>query len=82
MGWVDNFYGADWVGMFGNLFGLWFLSKQQKRGFIIGCVGCLGWLAFGVLTKSAPSIVSNIIYIGMNIRGWRKWKDRPPQNPQ
>lgn len=79
---LGNFYGADWVGMTGNLLGLWYLSKQRKRGFLIGSVGCIGWMIFGVLTESAPSVLSNIIYIGMNIRGWRKWKEKPPQNPE
>jgi nicotinamide riboside transporter PnuC len=79
---VGNFYGADWIGMVGNLFGLWFISKQRKLGFLIGSIGCLGWMAFGFLTQSGPSVVSNAIYIVMNIRGWRKWKEKPPQNPQ
>lgn len=82
MKWLDNFYGADWVGMIGNLFGLWYISKQRRFGFVVGSIGCLGWVAFGFLTQSGPSIVSNIIYIAMNIRGWRKWKEKPPHNPQ
>lgn len=79
---VGNFYGADWVGMAGNLLGIWYMSKQRKRGFLYGSIGCVGWLVFGVLTESAPSVVSNLIYIGMNVRGWRKWDKNPPKNPE
>ena len=73
-----RFYGSDWVGMTGTFLGLWFLSKQRKLGFLLGSIGCLGWLAFGIITGSMPSVFSNVIYIGMNIRGWRKWKRNPP----
>jgi len=77
-----NFYGSDWVGMAGNLFGLWYISKQRKRGFLYGSLGCLGWLIFGILSGSIPSVLSNAIYIGMNVRGWRKWKDAPPKHAE
>lgn len=73
-----RFYGSDWIGMTGTFLGLWFLSKQRKIGFVLGSVGCVGWLAFGIITGSMPSVASNLIYIGMNIRGWRKWKKKPP----
>ena len=82
MDWFGKYHGSDWVGMTGNLFGIYYLSKQRKRGFLIGSIGCLGWLCFGVITGSVPSVVSNIIYIGMNIRGWVKWKKDPPDNPE
>lgn len=77
---LARYYGADWVGMAGNLLALWYLSKQRKRGFLIGSIGCVGWLVFGILTNSAPSVLSNLIYIIMNVRGWRKWKRNPPNS--
>lgn len=77
---LGSFYGADWVGMTGNLFGVWCISKQRKSGFLYGSIGCVGWMIFGFLTQSPPSVISNIIYIGINIHGWRKWKKEPPQN--
>ena len=76
---LGRFYGSDWVGMIGNLLGAWFLTKQRKLGFILGSAGCIGWLAFGIITQSFPSVISNLIYIGINIRGWRKWKKDPPR---
>ena len=82
MEWLSKFYGSDWVGMAGNLLGVWYLSKQRKRGFLFGSIGCIGWLIFGVLTGSAPSVVSNLIYIGINVKGWRDWRNAPPQNPK
>ena len=75
----SRFYGSDWVGMVGNLFSAWFLTKQRKLGFLIGIVGCIGWLIFGIVANSAPSVISNLIYIGINIRGWIKWKKEPPR---
>lgn len=75
-----RFYGSDWLGMIGNLFGAWFLTKQRKLGFVLGTIGCIGWLIFGILTQSMPSVASNLIYIGINIRGWRKWKKEPPRS--
>jgi hypothetical protein len=77
-----SFYGTDWIGMAGNLAGQWYLGKQRKFGFIIGSLGCLGWLSFGIVAESPPSVVSNIIYIGLNVRAWRKWRENPPQNSE
>jgi nicotinamide riboside transporter PnuC len=79
---LGNFYGADWIGMAGNLLGLWYISKQRKRGFLLGSIGCMGWSAFGVMTQSVPSVLSNVLYIGINFRAWYKWKKKPPQNPE
>ena len=74
-----RFYGSDWLGMVGNLFGAWFLTKQRKLGFLLGTIGCIGWLIFGIVAESMPSVISNLIYIGINIRGWIKWKKNPPR---
>lgn len=74
----SRFHGSDWVGMVGNLFGVWFLAKQRKLGFVIGSIGCIGWLIFGIIAESMPSVISNLIYIGLNIRGWLNWKKNPP----
>ena len=60
-------------------FGAWFLTKQRKLGFLIGTIGCIGWLVFGIVAESMPSVISNLIYIGINIRGWWKWKKNPPR---
>jgi hypothetical protein len=34
---------------------------------------------FGIVADSLPNVISNLIYIGINIRGWIKWKKEPPR---
>lgn len=69
-----QYKGVDWAGMLFAVVSLHYLSKHRKRGFLFG-IGCsICWLIFGVMTRSAPSILANCIYIGYQVKCWRNWK--------
>jgi hypothetical protein len=36
--------------------------------------GGMGWMAFGILTNSIPSILANSLFIVINCRGFWRWK--------
>ncbi|MDB6052489.1 MAG: PnuC protein [Verrucomicrobiales bacterium] len=51
----------------------YYLGKHKKRGFLLGLIGNLSWIAFGVISGSYASLAANVIYVVMNIQAWRKW---------
>jgi nicotinamide riboside transporter PnuC len=69
-----KFHGSDWVGMVFGLISTYLLAKKKRLGFIFGAVGGIGWMIFGWLTWSIPSIVANSLFIAFNCRGFWKWK--------
>ena len=69
-----KFHGTDWVGMVFGLISTYLLTKQRRWGFVFGIVAGLGWIAFGVLTQSFPSIIANSLFIVINCRGFWRWK--------
>jgi nicotinamide riboside transporter PnuC len=69
-----KFHGSDWVGMVFGLVSTYFLAKKNRWGFVLGVIGGFGWVAFGILTGSIPSIVANTLFIAFNCRGFFRWK--------
>ncbi len=61
------------------IFGLisaYYLAKHRRWGFLVGIVGGVGWIAFGIITQSIPSIIANVLFIIINARGFLRWKDK------
>ncbi len=61
------------------IFGLisaFYLAKHRRWGFLVGIVGGIGWMAFGIITQSIPSIIANVLFIIINARGFVRWKDK------
>jgi nicotinamide riboside transporter PnuC len=73
-----KYYGIDWAGITFSMVATYYLGKKRKRGFLIGMVGNIAFVAFGVLAQSAANIVANGIYFFLNARGWWNWKAEPP----
>lgn len=76
-----KFHGSDWVGMVFGLLSTYYLAKKKRWGFIFGVIGGIGWIAFGVLTRSAPSILANALFIVFNCRGFYRWKKEGEGGP-
>ncbi|MFN7140469.1 MAG: nicotinamide mononucleotide transporter [Limisphaerales bacterium] len=84
MEWLWKYKGVDWAGMILAVLSLYYLGKQKKRGFLLGLVGNVCWMAFGIMTQSLANICSNLVYMAFNIHGWRQWRkhgwQKPPKN--
>jgi nicotinamide riboside transporter PnuC len=71
-----KFKGADVIGMVFGIISTIYLAKERRIGFLFGTICGGGWLAFGVLAESIPSVISNIFLIIFNLRGWWRWKQK------
>lgn len=81
MDWIWKYKGVDWLGMIFATASLYYLGKRKKRGFLLGLLGNVAWMAFGIMTSSVANICSNLVYMGFNIHAWRKWKKKGWSNP-
>lgn len=75
---LTKYYGLDWVGITFSMFSTHFLAKKRKRGFLIGMIGNLAFVGFGIIAQSAANVLANSIYFVLNARGWLNWKADPP----
>jgi nicotinamide riboside transporter PnuC len=76
-----KFHGADWVGMLFGLISTHYLARKKRWGFVFGVAGGIGWLIFGILTESIPSIFANSLFILFNCRGFWRWKKQEESKP-
>jgi len=70
-----QYYGSDLMGMVMVLSSIYFIGGKKRFGFILGIIGNLSFLFFGILTASTPVIITNVILVILNIRGFIKWKN-------
>lgn len=69
-----KFHGSDWVGMVFGLASTYLLAKKRRFGFVLGVIAGIGWVVFGIITGSIPSMVANTLFIAFNCHGFFKWK--------
>lgn len=74
MDFLSNYYGIDWLATVLGVLTAYLLGRKQKIGFIIGTLGGLSWLAFGIIAESSATIVANVIFIFLYIKGYIYWK--------
>lgn len=77
-----EYKGTDWLGMCFAVISLYFLAKHRKIGFVFGILSNFSWIGFSLLAESLASVAANLIYLGFNIHGWRKWKEDQSVCPQ
>lgn len=75
---LTKYYGLDWVGIVFSMFATHCLAKKRKRGFLVGMIGNLAFIGFGVLAGSAANVLANGTYFVLNARGWFNWRAEPP----
>jgi hypothetical protein len=68
-----NYYGIDWIAMTFTFTAIYLLGEKKRYAFLIGIVGNMFWLVFGVFSHSIATIVANIIIMSLNARGYIKW---------
>ena len=65
--------GSDLLGILFSFMMLYFLGNKKRYGFLCGVLANLSWTVFGVITESYPLIMANIVFCGLNFRGYLRW---------
>lgn len=66
-------YGTDWAAMVFTFLSLWRLGNHKRDGFLWGLLAALSWAVFNLTVQTVPGVTANIVFLGMNARGWWKW---------
>lgn len=74
---ASKYHGLDWAAMTFTFLQLYTLGGKRRYGFLLGIGANICWLAFGFLTGSIPQIIANIVFAGMNLRGYLRWSFEP-----
>ena len=69
----SDYYGFDYLTATCVIVAMFMLGSKNKSGFILYCIASTSGIAFAILAKSPPIIVTNIVMIVLNIRGFLKW---------
>lgn len=56
------------------LLGMYLISEQDKRGFIVFLVTEASLAYIGVVTKNYGCAATALLYLCMNIYSWNKWR--------
>lgn len=70
---ILNYYGVDWLAMATTFISLYLLGRKNRNGFIFGLVANFSWMTFGIMAQSVANVIANILFAGLNIRGFYKW---------
>ena len=65
--------GIDWVGTLLIFIAVYLMGKQRAVGFIYGCLGCLVWIFFGILSNSIAVVLMNIGLFILYAKGFFNW---------
>ncbi len=76
---LTRFYGLDWLASGLAIAMIWQLGSGKRIGFAFGMAANLSWVAFAAVTLSAPILIANLVFLALNIRGWRAWTNPKPQ---
>lgn len=68
--------GSDLLGIMFSFLMLYFLGNHKRYGFLCGAVANTCWMVFGVITQSYPLILANVVFCGLNLRGYMRWNYR------
>ncbi len=66
----SDYYGFDYLTATCVIVAMFMLGNKNKSGFILYCVASTSGIVFAILAKSPPLIVTNIVMIIMNLRGF------------
>lgn len=69
---MSEFFG--WLASFFNIVGNIALAKKNISGWILQIVACAAWTIYSLLIHSRPLFVINIIFAGINLYGFVKWR--------
>ena len=66
-------FGLDWGAMIFSLLALYLIGRRNRFGFLSFIAANVCWVSIGWLTMSASIMVGNVIFLTLNVRGYRNW---------
>lgn len=69
-----QYYFLDWISMALSLLAVYLLGQKNRIGFISFMISNVGWIIIGIWADSYGIIVGNIVFLGLNLRGYFKWQ--------
>ena len=69
------YYGLDWIAGILTIWAIHALGKRERNGFLLMIAGNICWVALGILSQIWGMIVLNLLFVGMNVRGYRQWRE-------
>jgi hypothetical protein len=64
----------DWIAMIFTALNVWLLGSQDERGWWLGMIGNVLWIAYSAATAQLPLLILNVLFLGLNVRGMVKWR--------
>jgi hypothetical protein len=68
-----TYYGSDWIAMVLSVVSLWMLGSRMRNGFVLMAAGNAAWIIYGILAHNLPVIISNAVFVVLNVRGYVNW---------
>lgn len=73
---LTAYHGFDVAGFALTLWSLVLLGNHRRSGFLVGALAALAWTGFAAQAGSYPTVVANLVFGGLNLRGWIRWRAR------
>jgi len=54
-----------------------YVGENKAKGFLLGMMGNILWVIFGVLTNGWGLLLGNIVLFILNGKGYWRWKKQP-----
>jgi hypothetical protein len=77
---IARYYGSDWAAMVLSVVSLWMLGSRRRSGFVLMAVGNAAWIVYGIMAQNLPVIISNAVFVVLNLRGYVKWLHTPEKS--
>ena len=74
---IDHFlkyWALDWIATCFTFGSMHYVGERNRIGFLLGIIGNVIWISFGILAGSWGVIVGNIVLFGLNLKGYLRWK--------
>lgn len=73
---LTQYYGLDWAGMLFGMTGLYFITQQNRVGFLFNIISCICGFSIAAMSNQYGFIFYNAIFVFMMMRAYNKW---PPK---
>lgn len=74
-----QYYFLDWTAMVTSLLAVYLLGQKNRLGFASFMVSNMLWMVVGFLAGSYGIFLGNVVFFGLNLRGFLKWKPAEPE---
>lgn len=71
---MADYYFIDWVAMALSLLAVYLLGHKNQFGFVSFMVSNVLWVIVGVLANSVGIWAGNLVFLGLNLRGYLRWR--------